>query len=306
MARREAINEVRPVLEELDKVGDALDKGLDAVEKGVDVAAEAVGSGTHVVIEEAHAAAGWVRNPKVAAGIVIVTTSVAVGFTTWKLAKRHFTKKYEEELERELESARKFFGRLNKVDEDGAVLTPEDLVKEKGLEEEAATALKDYQEGPTQYDKVTPASEVVEAAEAAVPTTSNVFLNGKPLDPAAFDLEEELKHRSIEAPYVITRDEFFGNESGYVQLAITYFAGDDTLVDQQDQPMEEVESTVGIDNLARFGHGSGDKNVVYIRNDRTEAEYEISYSPGEFAVEAGFIQHSDGPVARRYRPGADE
>lgn len=305
MARRAAIDEVRPVLEEIDKVVDVVDKGLDAVEKGTDIGVGAVDKSVHTVVEEVRTATHWLRNPKTAAVVILAINIGGAGFIGWKLAKRHYTKKYQAELEREVESARKFFGRLNKMDEDGAVLTPEDLAGKYSETEsvEAAEALKEYQDGPRQYNKVQPAPEA-----AAETVESNVFLNGKAVVPEDFDLDEEKKTRSIEAPYIISKDEFMENDEGYAQSAITYFAGDDVLADERDQPIEDVESTVGVDNLSRFGHGSGDKNVVYIRNERTEMDFEISYSEGKFAEEVlGFIEHSDRPVGiKRFREGRGE
>ena len=35
----------------------------------------------------------------------------------------------------------------------------------------------------------------------------------------------------------------------------------------------------------RFGHGSNDPNVVYIRNDRLKAEYEVLLNSGSYQEE---------------------
>jgi hypothetical protein len=34
-----------------------------------------------------------------------------------------------------------------------------------------------------------------------------------------------------------------------------------------------------------FGHGSGDPNVVYIRNEKLQAEYEVLRDPGSYEIE---------------------
>lgn len=313
MARAKAINEVRPVLEEIDKGADVIEKGLEAIENGVDSGAEAVEKGVHVAVEEARQAVTWMRNPKIAMGLVMAINVAGAGFVGWKLAKRHFTKKYEAELEREMESARKFYGRLNKVDDNGDELTPEKLAERHRREEkaeQAAEALKEYQAGPMQYDKLSKTEQATVAAAVGAatdtPITSNIFLDGRALNPEEFDLTEEIKNRDPESPYVVSKDEFMENEPDYVQHSIVYYAGDDTLVDERDQPIEEIEATVGTENLSRFGHGSGDKNIVYIRNDRVEADFEVAYSGGNYSEEVlGFIQHSDRPV-RKFRRGDDE
>jgi hypothetical protein len=304
MARREALNEVRPVLEGVDKVTEVVDQGLDAVEKGVDVGAEAVEKAAHVAIEEAHHAVAWFRNPKVAVGVVIVTVSASAGFLGWQLAKRHYSKKYDERLDLEIESARKFFGRLNKVDKDGAVITPEEVAAEKGrptMMEEAAEALKEYKDGPTQYNKVVAQNVTVTEDENGLHAEgeivqSNVFLNGKPVVPADFDLVEESKNRDPDRPYVISQEEFMENEDDFPQNTLTYYAGDDILADDRDEVVDNVEDLVGTDNLVRFGHGSNDPNVVYVRNEKNSVDFEIALSTGKYAEEVhGFLQHSDSP-----------
>lgn len=316
MARRAAIDEVRPVLEEVDKVVDVVDKGLDAVERGTDIGTQAIDKGVHVAVEEARTAVHWLRNPKTAIVLVIGLTAAAGTIIGFEIAKRKYTKRFEAEMERELESARKFYTRLNKVDENGETVTPEDLAK-KHLAEEAADALQDYKEGPvippnrvkannaTSYNRVVAEDvKVVETPDGLEATgtvvDSNIFVNGKAFDPDVFDVDAE--ERDPESPYVVSQEEFMENEPDHQQVTITYYAGDDILADERDVPIEQVEATVGVDNLARFGHGSKDKNIVYIRNERTEIDFEVAYSAGKFSEEVhGFIEHADRPVHRKMR-----
>lgn len=97
-----------------------------------------------------------------------------------------------------------------------------------------------------------------------------------------WDYTEELKHRSKERPYILHRDEFFSNESDYRQCSLTYYGGDNILCDEQDVPVYNYEKIVG--SLV-FGHGSADPSIVYIRNDKLEAEYEVILEPGYYQTE---------------------
>lgn len=97
-----------------------------------------------------------------------------------------------------------------------------------------------------------------------------------------WDYDEELKHRTKDAPYVVHKDEFWAEESGYDQTTLTYFKGDNILVDDKDVPIYNFEQVIG---PLKFGHGSGDPNVFHIRNDKHEAEYEILLDRGSYAVE---------------------
>lgn len=316
MAKRATIDDVRPVLNELDKVVDVADETIDKVEQAVDHGVEAVEhaveTGVHVAAKGGHKAVHFLRSPRMAA-IVIFTCGVAgAGYVGWKLSQRHYAKKYEERLEFEIGYARDFYARRNKADE---YATPEEaakaLIGEVAEEDahiltetEAAEALKQYQGEKTDYNKVKlKADEVVKDIPPEV-VKSNVFVNGKPLNPDEFDYDTEVPLRSAETPYVITFDEFMQNDRDYAQTTFTYFEGDDILTDERDEIIQDVEGTIGTDNLVRFGAGSKDPNVVYIRNDRTSIDFEVTRSTGKFGEEVAGFQGSDN-VARRFRPGDD-
>jgi hypothetical protein len=135
-------------------------------------------------------------------------------------------------------------------------------------------------------------------------TGSNIFMDGRPVED--FDYAAEVAKRDPETPYVITHDEFMENENGWTQQSLTYYNGDDTLADDQDMPIPDIEAIVDSGNLSKFGYGSRDKNVVYVRNEKIETDFEITLSQGEFSKEVGGLtelRHS-APV-RRFR-GDDE
>lgn len=135
-----------------------------------------------------------------------------------------------------------------------------------------------------------------------VPPEANIWQSADPEE--YFNWDEELKTRESNDIYVITRDEFMNQEAeGYGQDTITYFEGDETLADSRDQIVHNINGLCGETNLYRFGHGSGDPNVVYIRNVPKELELEVLRSDGKYSEEVlGFIQHSyDGPKIRKFR-----
>lgn len=100
----------------------------------------------------------------------------------------------------------------------------------------------------------------------------------------------ELENRSPEHPYVIHREEFEGEErEGYSHVNYTYYAGDDVLVGEDERPVPHGDLVVGQDNL-KFGHGSDDPNVVFIRNERLELEIEIVQTSGSYEEEVLGLQ----------------
>lgn len=97
-----------------------------------------------------------------------------------------------------------------------------------------------------------------------------------------WDYEKEKASRSPDKPYVIHKDEFYAEELDYTQTTLTYYAGDNIMVDEDDSPIYNHDTITG---PLPFGHGSGSKTVVHIRNDKLKAEYEVIFDPGLYSVE---------------------
>lgn len=125
--------------------------------------------------------------------------------------------------------------------------------------------------------------------------TRNVFTDA--VDEFPWDAELELANRKQEGPYVIHIDE--RHERNYTESTLTYYAGDDVLCDEKDKIIEDQDSVVGVENLDRFGHGSNDLSIVYIRNDDLAIEVEVVKSERTYAEEVHGMTHGDGPRARR-------
>lgn len=109
-----------------------------------------------------------------------------------------------------------------------------------------------------------------------------------------WDYEKELEGRG-QQPYVIHQDEYFGNEQDFTQKTYTYYAGDNILVDDKDTPVHRHENVVG---ELKFGHGTTDKNTVYIRNPMLEMEFEILRMDGLYSEEVMGV-HPEPEAARR-------
>lgn len=108
---------------------------------------------------------------------------------------------------------------------------------------------------------------------------SNIFeTNGVP--PMVVDTS----FRGTGRPYIITLDEFNENEGDYTQTTVTYYQGDNVLADDREQPISNANGVIGDSNL-QFGNGSEDPNVVLIRNDTLEVDFEVCLSPGTYSEE---------------------
>lgn len=82
---------------------------------------------------------------------------------------------------------------------------------------------------------------------------------------------EEKKVDDVERPYVISPDEY-DDYDDYQAIELTLYA-DGVLVDDMNEPIEDVDDIVGLDNLNTFGQHEDD--AVHVRNDRRKCDYEI-------------------------------
>ncbi len=161
-------------------------------------------------------------------------------------------------------------------------MAKESLVKEKTTEEIVAERGYSTAEPPSR-----PLAAPVPVQIEAVPGRIEETVDVETTDSWSFPVEE--LQRSPEQPYVIHHDEFNDQGaderySGYRQTAYTYYAVDDVIVDTDDTPVPHADMVVGQENL-KWGHGSGDPDIVFIRNERLELEIEITRVPRSYEEE---------------------
>lgn len=222
------------------------------------------------------------------------------GCAGYAIALMRLEKKYEALAELEIAQAKEFYSALNKTD----YPTPADAVEALVSEEEqvviikAAEAMLAYR-GEDGF--VAPAETVVEE-EGVQHVVTNVFEDNAT---AEVDWEEMVLNRDPGTPYIISQEEFMENEQGYPQVVLTYFEGDDTLIDQKDDLVEDVYKVIGNEALSSFGVASNDNDLLYMRNEEMEIDFEIHRSRGEYAKEVLGFSHSDKPVLRRFRQSDD-
>ena len=209
------------------------------------------------------------------------------------LAFKKAEAKYAEIADAEIASMKSYRLKAAKPSEDEEPI----LVAE--LAEKAVNALETYR------GTATPKDDEISAEEFKMSTIRNVFQASLSDQDFNYELEIAKRAEHPNEPYIISKDEYFENEPDNEQLHVTWFAGDEILADDQDEPMIEGEETVGELNLEKFGYGSGDNNVLYVRNEHLGADFEIIRSEGKYAHEvSGFIEHSDDyhrPKVRKFR-----
>jgi len=200
--------------------------------------------------------------------------------TTFFFVRRWLESKYNKIVEEEIDAMRDHF--RSKVEERAKSVVVEVHAEEKP-DLERIVQERGYVPPPPGDMNI--AQEVSkQTAEEIVEIVKNVF-------DETWDYEAELAARSSDKPYVIHVDEF--KEGDYISVSLTYFEGDDILCDEHNKPVDNKELLVGEDNLSKFGHGSKDPHIVYIRNDKLSLDMELIKSEGSFVEEIHGLKHSD-------------
>jgi hypothetical protein len=107
-------------------------------------------------------------------------------------------------------------------------------------------------------------------------------------------------------PYLISLEEFNTTETEWDKESITYYEDDDTLTDENNMPIADVEYLIGEKHLDFFGIRSGDKNQVFVRNPNISTDYEVTRNMGSYTeLVLGVIKGADKLGVRKMRDGDD-
>lgn len=98
-------------------------------------------------------------------------------------------------------------------------------------------------------------------------------------------------------PYVISESEFEEGNPHHDKVSITYYAGDDTLADEMNEIMEDIDSTVGMSNLDMDNTDITHPHTIYVRNDRLGIDYDISIDLGEYTRKVLGIEPYQKPLS---------
>lgn len=240
------------------------------------------------------------------------------------LAKKTLEKKYRAIADEEIESVKNEYGKqlLNK---EGLFATPESAASALGLEVVEAEEVEGYSEELAEAEALiaeagysaavmskstsvvidTPEGEAVVVEERTV----SIFDEEPPSNPALeWDPDE---HADPDNPYEIPMEEWANNDKGFEQITIHYYDLDDTLADERETIIPDVEGVIGSDNLEKFGNMSQDENIVYVRNEKLSADFEVLREQGSYAakvmgVNEEFLEETGrAPKARKLKDDRD-
>ena len=138
---------------------------------------------------------------------------------------------------------------------------------EEILEEEIASVKETYSKNNKESDEVT------EEKEPEPEEIASVKEKYEKLTKEYSELNEENCTNS--EIYEISYDDF--GEEGYEEIELTYYIDDETLTDDADEPMEELDIISSIGSIDILD-GCKDGEYIYIRNKEKEIDYSIAIS----------------------------
>lgn len=194
------------------------------------------------------------------AGAAVVGAGVGF-FVGFKVLEKKMEARFDERLETETKDMREFYETVRQP-----YASPEEAVKD--LIPPASTDPR-VANGKVQYNKVVPQAKREEKEIVPTPPApvENVFEN--------------------EGPKIISQDVFMENdtEPEHVQTTLTYYEKDDQLCGENDEPIDNPDLVAGLEFKTNFGTDSSDPNVVHIRNNKLQMDFEIVRSMGSYVEE---------------------
>ena len=149
--------------------------------------------------------------------------------------------------------------------------------------------------------------EEVPVATEADTSVYNVFAGSFANAGVSEVKDQPMPDVDMDNPYIVSVDEHMEDFQTYEKISLAYWEDDDTLSDDRDTIVPDIEGTVGAANLTKFGLGSKDINIVYVRNHHLETDFEIVRDPRSFSeVIMGFKSQSSKAPQLRMKESDDK
>lgn len=164
---------------------------------------------------------------------------------------------------------------LNTIMAEPTELTSADFVVEAvALDGETS---EDVDEEIVIPDDVIPENETPEETRSNLQALIDAYTADPEAQAEFVDIATNAQEYDKAPPFVISRADYAYDEEGehYEKITLTYYMRDRVLLDDDEDPIDDVPRTVGWRNLSQFGGESGDPNVVFVRNRHMMTDFEV-------------------------------
>lgn len=216
-------------------------------------------------------------------------------------------KKFRLLAEEEVESVREAFHELNRISREAADAKSDKSADSKGTEAKQPAMGLSQQPRTQSADREFVAYNQVVANEQYVGPSSDSEVDPRDVENTPIkaveigvndqnDVDIRVSYEDAssaimigsdpEGPHLIDVGEFMTNEADHDQFTMTWYAGDHTLVfdDQPDEMVEDLNIVGGLTALSSFGLDSMNEHTIYVRDDSREKMYEIVRDTRRFSA----------------------
>lgn len=187
---------------------------------------------------------------------------------------------------------------------------------EKKEKRDGAQAKKQYENLVRQYDKMYKEKPSLEELKASmehpdddINTEDYVEFTGETDE--QIEVVKEPHPDTLPGPVIIPEEEY-ANDWRFEKCAITYYIGDETLADEDETMIDDVEYTVSWEALRILVEE--DLDAVYVRNEKLGIDYEITPNARKYSEEVlGLFDEEEDEVGgripmkkRKEKPSDDE
>jgi len=113
-------------------------------------------------------------------------------------------------------------------------------------------------------------------------TTDDIGGGGGDEDTEIITYADYLEQIEDEEIYIMSKEDFEENVSGFKQITLNYYPEDDVLTYDNDTPVQSIEKVLGTEALINFGLFSDDPDIVYVANPKFKGEYEVVRQNGSY------------------------
>lgn len=219
--------------------------------------------------------------------VITAVAAFAIGATVgFFAAKKFFEEKYAQLAQEEIDSVKEIFGRHyepcdaddNRADGIGPGMESEfDEPRTNPNGVMARSSLNTHSKSEAAKKNYNLSSSGKESTAEAAASEDEESEEDDEDGPEGYPVKDDGTERDLEGvdctePYLISDREYSEEFPEHDKISLYYYTYDDVLCNENEEPMDDIDGTVGQDAMSELGQGA---MCVWVRNEPLTIDYEI-------------------------------